>query len=197
MTWSQRKYDIPVEDGRTHLERMRAGDWFKYRAGPELAELQMVTKRGCREASSLYWDDPEAATLQLGGLLLECGPGLDWRPDFFIEYGERVRIGSDVFINRDLVVLGGGMVTIGDRALIGPGTRLYTPNHSTDLALRSAGWEIGMPITIGADAWLGGSVVVCPGVTIGEGAVVGAGAVVTKDVAPGASVAGNPARVIG
>ena len=80
MTWSQRKYDIPVEDGRTHLERMRAGDWFKYRAGPELAELQMVTKRGCREASALYWDDPEAATLQLGGLLLECGPGLDWRP---------------------------------------------------------------------------------------------------------------------
>ena len=75
MTWSQRKYDIPVEDGRTHLERMRAGDWFKYRAGPELAELQMVTKRGCREASALYWDDPEAATLQLGDLLLERASG--------------------------------------------------------------------------------------------------------------------------
>lgn len=197
MTWSEHKDDVPREDARTHLERMRAGDWFKYRAGPELAHLQMNTKRGCVAASERYWDDPAAATHQLRALLLECGPGFDWRPPFFVEYGERVRIGADVFVNRDLVVIGGGMVTIGDRALIGPGVRLYTPNHAKDLALRREGWEIGLPISIGADAWLGGSVVVCPGVTIGENAIVAAGSVVTRDVPDGKTVGGNPARVIG
>lgn len=197
MTWSARKQQKPSEDDRSHLERMREGDWFKYRAGPELAELQMVTKRVCREASELYWEDPEAATTLLRGELAGVGSGLDWRPPFFVEYGERVRIGADVFINRDFVALGGGLVTIGDRALIGPNARLYTPNHATDLEPRREGWEIGLPITIGDDAWLGGSVVVCPGVTIGEGAVVGAGSVVTKDVPAGAVVGGNPARIIG
>ena len=176
---------------------MRAGDWFKYRAGPELADLQMITKRVCREASALYWDDAESATAAITELLDECGPGLDFRPPFFIEYAERVRIGANVFINTDFMVLGGGMVTIGDGSLIGPCARLYTPNHSTDLVARKEGWEIGLPITIGRDVWLGGSVVICPGVTIGDGAVVGAGAVVTRNVAPGATVGGNPARVIG
>ena len=44
--------------------------------------------------------------------------------------------------------------------------------------------------------WLGGSVIICPGVTIGRGSVVGAGSVVTKDVPPGVVVGGNPARIV-
>ena len=58
------------------------------------------------------------------------------------------------------------------------------------------GWEIGLPITIEDDEWLGGSVVICPGVTIGVRSVVGAGSVVTKDVPPDVVVAGNPARIV-
>jgi acetyltransferase-like isoleucine patch superfamily enzyme len=51
-------------------------------------------------------------------------------------------------------------------------------------------------ITIGNSVWLGGGVIVCPGVTIGENTVVGAGAVVTRDLPPNVVAAGNPARVI-
>jgi len=51
-------------------------------------------------------------------------------------------------------------------------------------------------ITIGDDVWVGAGAVILPGVTIGRGAVVGAGSVVTKDVAPYAICAGNPARVL-
>jgi acetyltransferase-like isoleucine patch superfamily enzyme len=58
------------------------------------------------------------------------------------------------------------------------------------------GPEYGKPITIGEDCWIGGNVVVLPGVTIGRGVTVGAGSVVTKDVEDYVVVAGNPARVI-
>ena len=80
--------------------------------------------------------------------------------------------------------------------LIGPSVRLYTPTHVLDPELRPQGWERVSPITIEDGVWLGGSVVVCPGVTIGARSVVGAGSVVTKDVPPDVVVAGNPARVV-
>jgi len=57
-------------------------------------------------------------------------------------------------------------------------------------------WRRAHPVTIGHDVWIGHAAIVLPGRAIGNGAVVAAGAVVTKDVAPYAIVAGNPARVI-
>ncbi len=196
-SWQERKNERPTDDpSRTELDKLRADDWFKYRLGPELAAMQRETLAVCRELSALYPDDPPRATAMFAELVAECGPGLDIRPPISIEYAERVFIGSNVFINADLMVIGSGKITIGDNVLIGPCTRLYTPNHSVDVDLRRAGWELGLPITLEDDAWLGGSVVVCPGVTVGRGSVVGAGAVLTKDVPPGVVVGGNPARVI-
>ncbi len=195
--WQERKNERPVEDPtRTELEKLRADEWFKYRLGPELAAMQRETLATCRELSALYPSDPARANAMLAALVAECGPGLDIRPPISIEYGERMTIGSNVFINADLMVIGSGRITIGNNVLIGPCTRLYTPNHSVDLDLRHAGWELGLPITLEDDTWLGGSVVICPGVTVGRGSVVGAGSVLTKDVPPGVVVAGNPARVV-
>jgi maltose O-acetyltransferase len=67
-------------------------------------------------------------------------------------------------------------------------------DHPLDAGLRRAGWESGRPISIGAGAWLGGGVVVLPGVTIGENAVIGAGSVVSRDVPVGVVAVGTPAR---
>lgn len=82
--------------------------------------------------------------------------------------------------------------------MIGANSQLYTPSHpilpEDRNGLRGAEWA--KPITIGDDCWLGGGVIVCPGVTIGNGVTVGAGSVVTKDVPDRCVVAGNPARVI-
>ena len=49
---------------------------------------------------------------------------------------------------------------------------------------------------VGDNVWLGGGVVVLPGVTIGDDTVVGAGSVVTRDLPAGVVAVGNPARVI-
>lgn len=197
VVWQQRKNETPREDPtRTELEKLRADEWFKYRLTPELAELQRGTIAVCREVNAHYLEDPARATQMFADVVDSCGVGLDIRPPVMIEYGERVSFGDNVFINADFMVLGSGRITIGNNVLIGPGARFYTPNHSLDIDLRREGWEIGLPITLEDDVWLGGSVVICPGVTIGRGSVVGAGSVVTKDVPPGVVVAGNPARVV-
>ncbi len=70
------------------------------------------------------------------------------------------------------------------------------PTHPLDPVRRRARWESAEPITIGDNVWLGGGVIVCPGVTIGENTVVGAGAVVTRDLPANVVAVGNPARVI-
>jgi maltose O-acetyltransferase len=195
--WRERKNERPQHDStRTELEKLRDDDWFRYRAGPELPALQAGTLAVCRDVNARYAEDPAGLTAAFAAALDSCGKGLDIRPPILIEYGERVSIGANVFINNDFMVLGSGRVRIGDNVLIGPGARLYTPNHPLDVSLRREGWEIGLPITIEDDAWLGGSVVICPGVTIGARSVVGAGSVVTKDVPPDVVVAGNPARVV-
>lgn len=56
--------------------------------------------------------------------------------------------------------------------------------------------EQAKPIRIGNNVWLGGNVVVLPGVTIGDNIVIGAGSVVTKDVPANSLAVGNPCRVV-
>lgn len=75
--------------------------------------------------------------------------------------------------------------------------QLLTALHPVeDHDRRRAGWERPLPIVVGSNAWLGGGVIVCPGVTIGEDAVVGAGSVVTRDVPAQVLAVGNPARIV-
>jgi maltose O-acetyltransferase len=87
-------------------------------------------------------------------------------------------------------------VSIGERTQIGPAVQIYAADHPRDPATRRAGLEFGRPVRIGSDVWIGGGAIVLPGVAIGDGAVIGAGSVVTRDVPAGATVVGNPARII-
>jgi maltose O-acetyltransferase len=100
------------------------------------------------------------------------------------------------FANFGLVVLDVTTISIGDDVQIGPNVQLLTPTHPVEPQPRREKWEAAEPITIGDNVWLGGGVIVCPGVSIGENTVVGAGAVVTRDLAADVVAVGNPARVV-
>ena len=85
---------------------------------------------------------------------------------------------------------------IGNRTMFGPNVQIYAVTHPLNHIERSSGLEYGKPITIGDDVWIGGSVVICPGVTIGDRSIIGAGSVVTKDIPSDTIAAGNPCRII-
>ena len=116
------------------------------------------------------------------------------QPPFFCDYGSNIELGERVFFNFNCVVLDVCRVRIGDFSLFGPAVQIYTAMHPLDADERRRGLEFARPVTIGSDAWIGGAAVICPGVTIGDRVVIGAGSVVTRDVAKGATVVGNPAR---
>jgi maltose O-acetyltransferase len=99
-------------------------------------------------------------------------------------------------MNYNCVVLDVMEVQIGDRTMFGPAVQVLTPMHPMDAAERRKGLEFAKPVRIGADVWVGGGAIICPGVTIGDGSVIGAGGVVTRDIPARVFAAGNPCRVI-
>lgn len=185
---------VGSDDGRTQRERMRAGELY-LSADPELAADSLRAGRLQREFNTTPVDAEDERRRILAQLLAGFGPGSEIRPPFYCDYGYQIRIGARCFANFGLVALDVGAITIGDDVQIGPNVQLLTPTHPVEADLRRAGWEAAEPITIGANVWLGGGVIVLPGVTIGENSVVGAGSVVTRDLPADIVAMGTPARV--
>jgi maltose O-acetyltransferase len=138
------------------------------------------------------WDERDAPFQQM---LRHVGEGVVVRPSFYCEYGA-IDIGDGTFVNIDAVMLDVAPIVIGAACQIATRVQLLTATHPVDPDPRRLGWEHAEPITIADNVWLGGGVIVCPGVSIGEDTVVGAGAVVTHDLPAGVVAAGVPARVL-
>ena len=129
-------------------------------------------------------------------LIGDLGEGVVIRPPFRCEYGTRVSIGAGTFVNFDCLMLDVAPITVGSACQLATRVQLLTATHPIDPEPRRIGWESAEPIVVGDNVWLGGGVIVCPGVAIGDNTVVGAGAVVTRDLPAGIVAAGVPARVI-
>lgn len=182
-------------DPRSQHERMLAGDLYI----ADDPEIEHLTRRAMQLADAYHRTsiaDESAARLILKELLGRVGEGTVVRPPLFVDYGDNIFIGDRVFINFNLTALDVVAITIGDDCQIGPNVQLLTPTHPIDPKLRRDKLEAAEPIVLGNNVWLGGGVIVCPGVTIGDNSVIGAGAVVTKDIPANVIAVGNPARVI-
>jgi maltose O-acetyltransferase len=174
---------------------MLAGDLY-IADDPEIA----AESRRAMELTARYNasppSDPDARRRLLEELLGSIGEGTEIRPPFHCDYGYQLHIGARTFANFGLVALDVARIDIGDDVQIGPGVQLLTPTHPLEPEPRRAKWEAAAPIIIGDNVWLGGGVIVCPGVTIGANTVVGAGSVVTRDLPANVLAVGTPARVV-
>ena len=184
-----------ADDPRTNLERMLAGDLY-VADDPEIARRQLHAARLAAGYQAAYLEDPGAARRVLGELLGSVGEGVEVRPPLYVDYGSNITIGARTFVNYNLTALDVARITVGEDCQIGPCVQLLTPTHPLEPGPRRGKLEAARPITIGDNVWLGGGVIVCPGVTIGADSVIGAGSVVTRDIPAGVVAVGSPARVV-
>lgn len=193
MLWAM---DRPRQaDDRSNRDRMLAGE--RYIADdPDLARESDHAANLTGAYNAAVGDDHATRDRILRELFAHVGEGAVIRPPLRCDYGYQTTIGARSFANWGLVCLDVAKITIGNDVQIGPNVQLLTATHPIEPGPRRDKWEGSKPIAIGNNAWLGGGVIVCPGVTIGENTVVGAGAVVTKDLPANVVAVGNPARVV-
>lgn len=184
-----------MDDSRSMKDRMLAGELY-IADDPELAAMARRARALTHRLNTMDPNDTDGRREVLTQLLGHFGEDSEILPPLAVDYGSNLRMGARSFANMGLVALDVGAITIGDDVQIGPHVQLLTPTHPVEPGPRREKWEAQAPITIGDNVWLGGGVIVCPGVTIGADTVVGAGAVVTKDLPAGVVAVGNPARVV-
>lgn len=174
---------------KSELEKMLAGE--KYFAFDE--ELSAMRARTFASTMKFNTTGDKALYKEI---FLKDFENLTINPPFYCDYGEHFKLGKNVFINFNCSFLSCAYIEIGDNCYLGPNVQVYTAIHPINPEERNKAVNMAEPVKIGKDCWLGGGVIVLPGVEIGDGCTIGAGSVVTKNIPPYSVAAGNPCRVL-
>ena len=185
----------PQRMADTEREKMLRGEPY-LADDPELVAARLRARRLWRRFNATDPGDTDAARAILAELLGGLGDGVWIEAPFYCDYGTQISLAPGVFLNMNCVLLDVAPIVVGARTILGPGVQLLTATHPLGAAARTAGPELGRPITLGSRVWLGGGVIVGPGVSIGADTVVGAGSVVMRDLPAGVLAVGNPCRVV-
>uniref|UniRef100_A0AAV1TK00 Maltose/galactoside acetyltransferase domain-containing protein n=1 Tax=Peronospora matthiolae TaxID=2874970 RepID=A0AAV1TK00_9STRA len=175
--------------------KMLRGELY-YSMDPALFKDRQDARKLLKQYNELDGAETPQAQAILSSLLDAKGQDCFVEMPFRCDYGYNIRLGDRVYMNFNCVLLDVCEITIGNRVMFGPNVQLYTATHPLGPKARASGYELGKPITIEDDVWIGGNVVVVPGVRIGRGAVIGAGSVVTKNVPLMCVYAGKPAKFV-
>lgn len=179
----------------TQKERMLAG--LPYKAWLDgLSEERMACRRKLHAFNLLPPDEEAQAQRLLRELLGKTGRDPWINAPFHCDYGWNIEVGDNFFANYNLTILDVGKVTIGSNVQFAPNVSIYTAGHPLHPDSRNSGYEYGLPVTIGDNVWIGGNVVLLPGVTVGSNSVIGAGSVVSRDIPEWVVAVGSPCRVV-
>lgn len=192
------KINYVIQNGvsmKSEKEKMLDGEVY------DPADMTLIKERArvktlCQKYNKTSYGEIGTRKSILKEILGKTGDNFTIEPDFYCDYGYNIEIGESFYANHNLVILDCAKVKIGKNAAIGPNCGLYCAVHPTDPVERAKWVETAKPITIGDNVWLGGNVVVLPGVTIGDNTTIGAGSVVTKDIPSNVVAAGNPCKVL-
>lgn len=175
------------------IDKMRNRETY-YFSDPEITANILRSQRLCARLQTMTIADNDYRAV-----IEELIPGIPNStlvcPPFHCDHGTEIHLGEHVFINYNCTMLDSGGIHIGSHTKIGPNCQFYTPNHPTNHIERREPKEIAHPIRIGEDCWLGGGVIICPGVTIGNRCIIAAGSVITHDIPDDSLAAGVPAVV--
>lgn len=176
-------------------EKMLAGELYDAGFNKELIKDREKAKCICKKYNSLNPSKVKARIKLIKKLFEKTGEKFWIEQDFWCDYGYNISIGENFYMNHNCIILDCAKVEFGDNVFIAPGCGFYTAGHPLDAETRNKGLEYAKPIKVGNNVWLGGNVIVLPGVTIGDNVTIGAGSVVTKDIPSNVVAYGNPCKV--
>ena len=191
---------------KSELEKCLAGEWYDCHNDVFLG-FKSSARELLREYNSLGYGEKTRKREILCMLFASVGENVSVAQPFLCDYGCNISLGSNVSVNMNCTFIDCNRIEIGSNTLIASNVQLYTAAHPVELSERLVpDWSAesgeyfcrtyALPIKIGSGCWLGGGVIVLPGVSIGNGAVIGAGSVVTRDIPANTVAVGNPCRVI-
>ena len=175
--------------------KMLSGKPYKAFVPTLLAERQKA-KESVFDFNSLRPAEIEKRDGIIKALFGKVGSNFFIEPPFRCDYGYNIEIGDNFYSNYNLTILDCSKVIIGDNVLIAPNVSIYTAGHPLHYEPRNEGYEYAFPVFIGNNVWMGGNVIINPGVKIGDNSVIGAGTVVTKDIPANVVAIGNPCRIL-
>lgn len=180
----------------TEKEKMLKGEIYNANYDEELFKERQYAKELCYEYNNLKPGKLEKRKEIIKKLLKKTEENFLIEQPIICDYGYNVEIGERFYSNHNLTLLDANKIKFGNDVFIGPNCSFFTSGHPIDIKTRNQGLEYAKPIEIGDNVWIGGSVVVLPGVKIGSNSVIGAGSVVVKDIPKNSVAVGNPCRVI-
>lgn len=179
-------------------EKEKAANGMLYNAAQdfELVNERNACKDLCHEYNLLKPSMLVERTALIKKLFGRTGENFLIEQSFWCDYGYNIEIGENFYANHNCCILDCAKVTFGNNVFIAPNCGFYTAGHPLNIRKRNQELEYAHPITVGNNVWIGGQVIVLPGVTIGNNTVIGAGSVVTRDIPSGVIAAGNPCKVL-
>ena len=179
---------------KTEYEKMLAGELYDA-SDKTLIEMRVKARAWMQEYNQTGYDKPQREKL-LQQLFGKLGKNVDIQIPFFCDYGCHIEVGDNFFANFNCVFLDCNYIKMGNNVFLGPNVQVYAAFHPVIALERIKGPELATPIIVGDNVWVGGSSIICAGVTIGENTTIGAGSVVTKDIPSNVVAVGNPCRVL-
>jgi maltose O-acetyltransferase len=190
----------------SEIEKCLAGQQFNT-ADQEIQALIHRARRLTREYNTTASEDASSRKRILSELLSRVGNNVNIDTPFYCDYGKHISLGSNVIININCTFVDCNMIEIGNNVLISSNVQIYTATHPVEMQERLVeGWveneetpyfrTYALPVKIEDNVWIGGGVIILPGITIGRNSVIGAGSIVTKSVPENSVAFGNPCRVV-
>lgn len=184
------------ENSMTEKEKVKVGKLYNPNFDKELTKERAIAKDLCYEYNKIKPSDIENRKEIIKKIIKTDSDNFLIEQPFMCDYGYNIKIGNNFYSNHNLIILDGAEVEFGDNVFIAPNCGFYTAGHPINIKERNEGIEYAKPIKVGNNVWIGGNVIVLPGVTIGDNVTIGAGSVVTKDIPSNVIAYGNPARVM-
>ena len=173
---------------------------------PEHINFHKKAEKLFKEYNSLDYENTARKREILEDLFGSIGKNVSVGTNFYCDTGKNIFIGDDVIVGPNTTFIDNEKIIIGSCVLLAPNLQIYTSHHpilpenryildrnETDTMYFRTGAN---PVEIKYGVWIGGGVIILPGVTIGKNSIIGAGSVVSRSIPDNCVAVGNPCKPI-